>query len=166
MSLRTLANRLIEPLDNGMFRVSTQNAPAVESENARFDQVGPLRKANVGASLTASALTAGGVDADAPTGVVAGRAGRVNGIGFLWSAAVSAGAVSAQVSVNGTAKGKVFDLSKATSGVLDETTTVPFLEGDRLGVLLTTDGSFAPTTTDLSVSVLIRWDATGDLVAG
>lgn len=165
MALRALMNRLIEYLDNGKFRVSTTNAPAVESENARFDQQGPFRRVNVAASLTASALTRGGVDSDAPTSVVEGRAGRVHGIAYNLSAAVTAGALTAKVTVNGTETGAAMNLAAAQRGVLDLAASVPFAEGDRLGLSLTSNGSLAPTTAELDADLLIRWDATGDIVA-
>lgn len=171
---RTTFNRRVTTLDSGKQISDPTNAPAVESENARYDQLGPFRRANVAASLAAVQLTAGGVDADAPVGILAGRAGEIVGVAYGFSAAVSAGGATAaqpQASVNAVAKGNLFSVASggAQSGVLDETAgdvssgpskgAITFAEGDRLGCQLTTSGTFAPTTADLDVYLLVRWAA-------
>lgn len=166
MSLRTLMNRLITPLDNGKFRVESGNVgPACESENARLDQIGPFRRVNIAASLTASALTRAAVDADAPTSVVMGRAGRVRGIAYNLNAPITAGTLTAKVMINGTETGAALNLAAAQRGVLDLPVTVGFNEGDRVGLSLTSNGALAPTTAELDADLILRWDATGDTIA-
>lgn len=177
---RQTFNRRVTTLDSGKQTTEATNSPAVESEAARFQQLGGLRRANVAASLAAVQLTPDGVDSDAPTGIVAGRAGEIVGIAYRVNAAISAGGASAaqlQASVapaaTGTpaAKGNLFNVASggAQNASFDETQgdvtqgpskgAISFNEGDILGVQLTTSGTFAPTTADLDAWLLIRWTA-------
>ncbi len=171
---RQTFNRRVTTLDSGKQVTDPTNAPAVESENARFDQIGPLRKANLAINLAAVALTAGGVDADAPVNIVAGRAGEIVGIAYGFSAAIAAGGAPAAplpATVNGPAKGDLFSIASggAQAAVLNETAgdvtsgpskgAITFQEGDLLSVAITTNGTFAPTTDDVQAYLLVRWAA-------
>lgn len=178
---RSTTTRRIEQLDSGSKKVeSASGQPAVETENARFEVLGPFRHANLAIDLSAVAMTLGGVDSDAPQGIVAPRAGAIVGITYASDAAISAGGASAMtlqasVSPGGVAgtpanQGSAFVVASggAQSASLDmvggsikkptfDAGFVPFNEGDWLQVLLSTSHTFAPTTADVDVYLAVRW---------
>jgi hypothetical protein len=163
---RVTTNRKIEDLGNGNKRAEAFNAPAFESEAARQDLSPLMRHVNLAIDLTAVALTAGGVDSDAPAYFIAARAGFIDSFTYDISAAISAGGASAfalQCTVNGTATGNILTVpsggGSAVSGVQDQTTPVAFAEGDKLSLVVTTSHTFAPTTADLAAALFIRYAA-------
>src|SRR5215831_10432041 len=95
MATRSTKNVTVEENDKGVHKEYAQNAPAQETVNARVDLVGPFRKANLTAGLSATALTAGGVDADAPISVLAHSNGQIIGVEYKFSANITAGGASA-----------------------------------------------------------------------
>jgi hypothetical protein len=156
---RNTSNRRIQQQDNGTHFDENSNAQAVESALARFEQVGVYRKANVAAPSAAVPLTLGGVDADtAGQNFLAGRKGVIVGIAWDWSTVPTAGTASLQAQVAGTASGDAISIL-AVKGVGDETTEIPFNEGDLLGLAITTNGAFLPITGDVAAWLLIRWIA-------
>ena len=162
---RITSNRLVEDL-NGSKRVTNSNAPAVESEMARQVQLGPFRSDNLAIDLTATVLTLAATDASAPAFIRAQRAGRIVGMTYDYNAAISAGGASAasfRVTKNGTAAGVTTTTpsggGSAVGGVVDQTTEIAFAEGDKLSAAVTTSHTFAPTTCDLCVYLIVRWDA-------
>lgn len=84
------------------------------------------------------------------------RAGSITGICVKCSAPRSAGTLTVQATKNGSAFGPtaVLDGSnttfKATTATRD---TYSFVAGDELGMIITTDGSWAPTTGDIRASL-------------
>lgn len=184
MATRQTTIRRITTLDGGSKKVeSAAGQPAVETENARLDKIGPFRHANCAIDLAAVQMGFGGIsgaEADTPLGVVAPRAGAIVGITYAFDAAISAGGataaqIQATVAPGGVAgavaaKGDLFPVASggAQSAVLDETKGsvtkpvfdkgfIPFSEGDYLGAQLTTSHTFAPTTADLDVFLLVRY---------
>lgn len=179
---RQTQTRMVQTKDNGGHKTDPTNAPAIETENARLEMLGPFRHANCAINLAAVQMGFGGatgVETDVPTGLVAPRAGVIVGVSYAFDAAVSAGGataaqVQASVAPGGvagtvTAQGNKFPIASggAQSAVLDESTgaiakgidkgMIAFAEGDYLGVQLSTSGTFAPTTADLDVFLLVRW---------
>jgi hypothetical protein len=146
-----------EQLDNGKFREVPTNEPAPECENARLDQLGPWRQANVAAGQAAVALKLVGIDSDADTPIVAARAGTIVGIAWDFTAAPTAGAASLQATNAGTAGGDVVSVVGAQTGVVDLAAPQAFARGDKLGLKVTTNGGFLPITTDLMAWLVVKW---------
>ena len=82
------------------------------------------------------------------------------------SAARSAGTLTAEPTINGT-KAVANDLDLALDGtnaqkhyasVAPNTTNLKFVAGDELGVKLTTDGDWAPTTSDIEFTMFVVFD--------
>ena len=178
---RQTVNRLVQNLDGGGKKTFPTNAAAFETENARFEMIGPFRHADCAIDLVGVQMTLGGVDAAAPAGIVAPRAGAIVGISYAFNAAVSAGGATAaqlqaSVAPGGVAgvvavQGNKFAVASGASGlqsaVLDETTgsiakglekgAIPFNEGDFLGIQISTSHTFAPTTADADAYLLVRY---------
>lgn len=174
MASRNTSNRLVEQLDSGAHRETVGNVgPAVESANARVDLVGPFRTANIAINQSSVPMTAVGVGTDAQVGIVAHSSGKIIGMTWKFTAAVAAGgATAAQLQANiapaatltPAVIGDVFSVASgagvpSTAGLFDESAEVAFAKGDSLGVNLSTSGTFAPTTTDLDVYLIVRWNA-------
>lgn len=157
---RATSNKIIENLDNNAKRVSDFNGPAVESETARIRTVGTFRQDNVAASQSGVALKVNAVDANAPTGVVAARAGKIIGMTWQLSAAITAGVATLQATIGGTGTGDAESIVSAatTAAVADQSSEIAFAEGAVLGVKITTDGSASPTTSELYVDLIVRFD--------
>jgi len=157
---RATSNQLIENLDNNAKRTTPTGAPAVESDTARIRTIGSFRQDNVAANQSGVALTYQGIDATAPTSAVAPRAGKIVGMSWLLSAAITAGVATIKATVGGTASGDAESLvsTATTAAVVDQSTEISFAEGDKLGVKVTTDGSASPTTSELSVELIVRFD--------
>ncbi len=160
---RKTKNRMVETGDAGFQRETTTNGQAIESENARLREIGGFRQDNVAASQTGVALTYQGVDATAPVGKVMARAGKIVGLAWQLSAAITAGVATIRATINGTAVGDTVSIKSAstTSAVVDQAAEVAFNEGDILGVKVTTDGSASPTTSELNVDLTVRLAAGG-----
>jgi len=155
---RVTSNRLVTDLNNGLKRSDKFNGPALESENARFDSVGPFSQHSVAASQTGVALP-NGLGTGALTFVTAHRAGEIVSIAWGLSTAGTHTAGAVQATVGGTATGDsvVFD-GGGTAAVVDQTTPISFNEGDKLGIKITTDGNFTPTP-DIAAWLNVRWAA-------
>lgn len=151
---------LVETLDNGAKRVTTSNAPFVESENARIRTVGVFRQDNVAAGQSGVALPYQSVDANSQTFAIAPRAGVIVGMSWSLNAAITAGVATLRATVGGTAKGDAESIVSAatTSAVVDQSVEVPFAKGDKLGVAITTDGSASPVTSELGVELIVRYE--------
>lgn len=154
-------NVIVEDLGQGATREVSSNAPAVETRNARVTTVGLFRADDVAASATAS-MTLGAVDANAPEGYVAPRAGKVVGITSQSSAAVSSGTATLQATIGGTGSGGtvVVSSTSGTSQVTDfaEADQASFAAGAVLGCDVVS-ASLDPTTLDFSAWLVVRWDA-------
>ena len=158
MATRQTFNRRVETRGPAGFAEFTTDAPAFETEAARQDMVGPLRKANVAIPSSAVALSIGGVDTDAGTGITAMMDGQVIGLSWAWTAAPTHTAGTVQATLGGTASGDVVTIDGAVSGVKRFATPVAFVEGNLLGAKVTTDANFLPANDDLSVWLLVRWN--------
>jgi hypothetical protein len=183
MSRQTF-NRRVTTLDgNGIgqngpqHKTEATNASAEETENARFEQLGPFRNGALAIDLAAVAMTAGGVDAKAPAAMIAGRKGVICGIAWFSTAPITAGGASALTLQPAVGPGGAALAAQGTpvvvaSGGLQQAVVdqiggsvtkgldkgyIPFNEGDNLGVLLSTSHTFAPVTGDIVVYLLIRW---------
>jgi hypothetical protein len=178
---RQTNNRLVQNLDGGGKKTFATTAAAFETENARFDMIGPFRHANCAIDLAGVQMTLGGVDADAPAGIVAPRAGAIVGISYAFDAAITAGGATAaqlqaSIAPGGVAgavavQGDKFAVASGASGlqsaVLDETKgsiskglekgAIPFNEGDFLGIQVSTSHTFAPVTDDVDAYLLVRY---------
>jgi len=151
-------NRRINDLGGGKARTERVNEPALETQNARLEQVGPFRVDALAASQAGVAEKLAATDANAPTGWRAGRGGHVIGIVWDLSTAVTAGTATVQATLNGTGTGDTANLASATSGVQYLSTPMAFAAGDAVGVKHTTNGAFTPTP-NVRVWLLVRWTA-------
>lgn len=151
-------NRLVTNNDNGTKRETLTNGPASETEWARNQQLGPLRKANVGANASAVALTLGGVDTDAGSAIVAPQDGQIVALQWAWTAAPTHTAATFQATLGGTAGGDVVTIDQAQTGAVVMKTPIAFVAGNSLGAKVTTDANFLPVTDDLSVWLTVRWN--------
>lgn len=149
-------NRRINDNGGGKVKVEKTNEAALETTNARIEQIGAFRVAALAASQAAVAETYQTVEASAGTSFVAGRGGDVMGMAWGLSTAVTAGTLTAQVTVGGTAAGDAVNLAGATSGETEQSVPVAFNKGDKLGVKHTTNSGFTPTP-NLATWLLIRW---------
>jgi hypothetical protein len=86
-------------------------------------------------------------------------AGSVIAISVASNAARSAGTLTVEPSINGTGTGLTTELDASPTQYNQATQakdTDTFSAGDRLGVEITTDGSWAPTTADIVVAVIVE----------
>lgn len=170
---RKTGNETIQQNDKGFHRGARDGAPAQETANARVVVIGPFRKANLAAGLSAVAMTLGGVDADAPTSIQAHSAGKILGIQYGVNALITAGGASAivvqptvapaGVDANVAVQGNSVAIASAASGnpqrgIPDQTNEIKFSKGDALGMqIVSTNGSFAPTTDDFACFLIVRY---------
>lgn len=159
-------NRRINDQGGGKLKTEIVNEPALETANARVEQVGAFRVDALAASQAAVAEKFQGVDANAQTGVPMARAGHIVGVAWSLSTAVTAGTLTSQATVNGTAAGDAVNMGVATvtSGQAQESAPIAFNAGDKLGVKHTTNGAFTPTP-NVAVWLLIRWTAVAPAVS-
>jgi hypothetical protein len=169
---RNTSNRLIEQLDPGSHRDVPNNAPAVETANARVDIIGPFRQVQVAANQSAVALSTGISGTDGQPGIIAHSAGKILGMTYSFNAAVTAGgATAAQLqatvapaaTLTAAAQGDVVAVASQASprqaATIDQSADILFNKGDAIGVNLSTSGTFAPTTVDVDVFLIVRWAA-------
>ena len=83
------------------------------------------------------------------------RAGSITGISLRFNAVLSGGTATAQVTINGTPVTLLVMISSGSSST--QATQMAGIDtvaaGDRIGVTLTTNGTFAPVTLDAEVSL-------------
>lgn len=111
---------------------------------------------DVAASQTSVALSNG----MSTRGYAAPRAGSVLAIVVKSNDARTAGTLTVEVTKNGTGIGltAVLDGTNSTSKVTtQDKDTDAFVVGDDIGVDITTDGSWAPTTADINVTVEVEY---------
>lgn len=141
------------------------NAPAIETANARLEQVGPFRQDNPAASQANTALTLGATDASAPTSFIAGRAGTIVGLVARSNADLTAGTATFRPSKGGTVQGAgaatdsaiLSDLVQSKVTEFPEASFISFAAGDLIGVMLATNSAYLPVTADHAAYLLIRW---------
>lgn len=112
---------------------------------------------DVADSQTDAALDMDGNSARAEVPTI--RAGSIIGIAVYSNEARSAGTLTVDATVDGTKTGltAVLDGTNSQTKVTTQAKdTDTFTAGQRIGVKLTTDGSWAPTTADITVTVLIE----------
>ncbi len=174
---RKTGNVTVEELaKGGPHRGTRTGAPAQETANARVIPIGPFRRANLTAGMSATAMTLGGVDSDAPVSLQAHSAGHIIGVQYQVNALVTAGGASAivvqptiapnGVDANVAVAGNSVSIASAGSGapqkaVVDQTAETPFAKGDALGMqVVSTNGGLVPATTDdLACWLLVRFVA-------
>lgn len=172
MAVRSSSNRRAQQQDNGTHLDEPFNAQAVESANARAELVGPFKQVQIAASQVGVALSAILSGADGQPGILAHSPGVIVGVTYSFNAAVTAGgATAAQLQATvapaatlvAAAKGDILSIASQASprqaSVVAQSAEVPFNKGDVLGVQLTTSGTFAPTTVDVDVYLVVRWAA-------
>lgn len=138
--------------------------PVPETENARLDQVGPFRQDNPAASQANTLQTFGAVDAVAPTGFPAGRAGTIVGIVARSNADLTAGIATFRPALDGVVAGGATTEFAALSDLVQTqvgtfATPVAFTAGQLLGVMLSTNAGYLPVTADMSSYLLVKWAA-------
>ncbi len=130
-------------------------------------QVVPLHfmEAAVAASQTNAqmVLVDVGASPSLTDGVVMPFAGAVIGLSWLADSAGTAGNLSIGASIDGTEVAATTQaVTTATSGYdAFKRDVAKFEEGAELGVEITTDGSWAPVTTDLSVFLWVLFELKG-----
>lgn len=175
---RNTRNETITENDRGGHTATSTGAPANETANARVHTIGPFRKANPTAGLSATAMTLGAVDSDAPTQMLMHSAGRIIGMIAQSNANITAGGASAVIlqpqvapaglspANQGTAVNLASGGTNPQMSVTDQPVTasssgpvngVPFAKGDGLGCTIATNGAFAPTTADISVWLIVKY---------
>jgi hypothetical protein len=150
-------NVIVEDLGNGNARETAFNAPAIETVNARLEQVGPFRQDNPGAAQAATALTLMATDASAPIEIIASRAGTIVGVVARSNADLSAGTATFTASIAGALVGTAAVLSDLVQQAISEFAPVDFVAGARLGIKLATSAGYLPITADQSAWLMIRW---------
>lgn len=125
-------------------------------EDFPYAQPYQFMQSNVAASQSAVALDVLGLSGN--TEYTMDLDGSVIGISIASNDARTGGTLTVDATVNGTATGlqSVLDGTNTTyhyATQIPETDT--FSVGDRLGVDITTDGSWAPVTADIVVSVIV-----------
>lgn len=111
---------------------------------------------DVAASQSAVALNLDGGTLRAELPMV--RAGSVTGIVVFSNAARSGGTLTVDATINGTVTGLTAVLDATNTTVKASTQAVAadaFVAGDRIGVKITTDAGWLPTTADITVVVEI-----------
>jgi len=120
-------------------------------------QVGPWEQDNVAAGQSVVALFLTG--SVTRTGRVAVRAGSILGVVVRSNEAQTAGTLTVEVTKNGVGVGLTAVLDGINTTVKASTQAKgvdTFVAGDSIGVIITTDGAWAPTTADITVEVLIE----------
>jgi hypothetical protein len=156
---RVTQNRQVENLDGNFKREGNTTAPAFETENARHDQLGIFHQANIAINQSGVALKLNGLDSDAAASFIAPRAGTIVGMAWALTAASTHTAGAIQPTVGGTAVGTSVAIDGGGTSAVVDMTPVSFVEGALIGVALTTDANWLPTTTDLTCWVIVRWTA-------
>lgn len=114
-------------------------------------------QSNVAASQSAVALSVLGLTGN--TGFVMPFPGSIIGISIASNDARTAGTLTVDVTKNGTVTGlqAVLDGTNTTTHyATQEAEADVFDAGDLIGVKITTDGSWAPTTADIVVTVIVQ----------
>jgi hypothetical protein len=128
--------------------------------------IGTWYQYNVAASQTAIAMGAAGtLDATNTTThqvteIRSPYAGSVMGVSIVANAARSAGTLTVDATINGTVTGLQAQLDGTNPQYHSATQAKdadPFNAGDRIGVKITTDGTWAPTTADVLVAVVVEF---------
>lgn len=131
---------------------------AIKALANRVERVGVFRQDNVAAGQAGVALTLNAVDANAPTSIVAPRAGRIVGVTARSNADLTAGTAQFAATINGVAQAEIATLSDLVQQQVKRfNTPVAFVEGDLLGVKITTDGALAPATAEMFSDLVIEW---------
>ena len=121
-------------------------------------QLGQWFQDNVAASQTNVALETGIGTAGTRFHHHAIRPGSVTGIVVYTNEARVAGTLTVEVTINGIGTGLTAVLDGTNTGTKASTQALlldTFVAGDRIGVRLTTDGSWSPTTADITAEVEI-----------
>lgn len=125
----------------------------------------PFVVANLAASQTDAALEASAVGVVGVTGIVMPAAGYIVGLAVESNAARTAGTADFRPSVAGTAVSGA--AATDLQAILDATNTTrvtsratvrnvaTFTAGQRVGVVVTTDGTWAPITADILVTLFV-----------
>lgn len=109
---------------------------------------------DVAASQTAVALSLGNSRTERPMPAD----GYIVGISVYSNAARTAGTLTVDATINGTVSGLTATLdgtNTQTKSTRQSNHADKFTAGQRIGVKITTDGTWAPTTADIDVSVLV-----------
>lgn len=162
-----MSNVLVEQLSGtsgDVFRESTTDGPAYESQNARLEQVGVFRDDEPPPSQAATAMVyqAATGDEDAPIEFVAGRAGTIIGIVAAGvrddsTATIGVGSVTVNATVGGAKVGDdcVLNLA-APKAKVTFSTPVAFNSLDELGMSCKTSADMT-STSNFYGWLLIRW---------
>lgn len=127
---------------------------------AKCERIGPFRQDNVAASQAAVAITLAAVDAAAPTSIVAPRAGRIVGVTVRANADLTAGTMTLAPTIGGTAQAQTAVLSDTVQQKVSRfNTPISFVEGDLLGIKITTSADLAPATAEISADLLVDFSA-------
>jgi len=143
-------------LDGGL-NTTTISASGDLSAVGGFKQGYVFMQINVAASQSAVALDVSGLAGN--TEIVMPYAGSVLAISIASNAARAGGTLTVDVTINGVATGlqAVLDATNTTyHRATQAKDTDTFAAGDRLGVKITTDASWTPTTADIVVAVLVE----------
>jgi len=121
--------------------------------------IGPFYQDNVTASQSAVALNMTCSSATAITGIPAIRAGSIIGISVTSNEARSAGVLTVDATIAGSVTGlqAVLDDNPTTQAVTTQAKDADtFTAGQLLGIKITTDGDWAPTTADITCWLLVE----------
>lgn len=153
-----MPSRPVAPAYTAFSALDREQLETLRKQAGRLFIVNDWFQNNVAASQTNAVLNRAGWVADgvafSTSRWLAPRPGAVRGLFVKSSEARSAGSLTVQLTINGTAAGSVVvKLDGTTQGSYQYKEypgkSVPFKGGDTLGLILTTDGSWAPTTADI-----------------
>ena len=85
------------------------------------------------------------------------RAGRISGLTSRYTGAITAGSVTVTVAINGTPGTLAVTSTSGTGSQSTQTSGDSFVAGDLISVVITTNGTFAPTTTDVECAVEVSY---------
>lgn len=122
--------------------------------------IGPFVRDNVAASLTASRAAVGATAAP-QVDIAVPRAGSVMGISLSSTVAPAGSTASVQVYLNGALLNAGCALNVTVGAALGRAIAFakdlyPVAAGDRLGIAITTDGSWTATTADVAVDIEVE----------
>jgi len=123
--------------------------------------IGGFTKENPSASLTDAAMGRFHSDNTASyiRAPIANRAGRIVAVGWRCSTAITAGSMTIKPQVGGTSvTGPVLTSADGTSGTHILASPLAFAVNSGIGVLFTTSGTYAPTTNDWAVELLVEYE--------
>lgn len=157
MSFQIFKAMLADAIQN--LAVAVVTTGDLEAAGGFRREVGPFVRDNVAASLTDSRAAVGATAAP-QVDIAMPRAGSIVGITASFTVAPAGSTATIKVFKNGSAVASC-ELSVTAGATLGRAVTFAkdlhtFAAGDRLGIAITTDGSWTATTSDLAAAIEVE----------